>query len=511
MERVLSIFLLGLAACAPPPPRTIPRVVDGRVEEGEFISPFAYEWFVEGEVSAAKGNHDEAAIALETAKAAPSEDALLLVRLAEEYEMSGASRRADRALTAARRTDPTSARVLTAKGRIHEHRGEQDEAIRAFVEASELDPASDDAVLALADALRGRGLVLRANAVLIDYVRRQRNQPHEGVRRALLDLARSNADPEAFRRALSLAVGRNPRRAALQAAELAYQTGQPALATRLLEGSLGTNEGRGLWLRALIESGNRDLARDALARTPSHAVGGPVKHAELLLSVDARDLALEVLRSEDPTPQVLYLRGEAFLQQGDYVSAARALASVPPGSSTFEEARVALARSANAQRRSGAAAESLSIAPHESLEVRQELGALHVSQGELRRGLQLFDPKLPSDRASIAQLFEKAGRYDEAAAYYATVERDADEVPSVHARAAAERLMARGLTRAAATVLQHWTNAAPTDLYARVRLVEILLQLDDPAAEREGRSALPFIEDPRLREHLTRMLAEIDR
>lgn len=482
------------------------------MEQGEFISPFAYEWFVEAEISAAKGNHDDAAIALETAKAAPSEDALLMARLAEEYEMSGASRRADRALAAARRADPASARVLTAEGRIHEHRGELDDAIRAFVEASAIDPSSEEAVLALAETLRGRGLALRANEVLIGYVQRHRNHRHDGVRHALLDLARTHADAEALRRTLSLAVGRDPARAALLAAELAYETGQPALAARLLEGSLGTNRGLGLWLRSLVESGDRDLARNALARTPSRSVGGPVKHAELLLEVEARELALKVLQSEEPTPQVLYLRGRALLEQGEYVSAARALAAVPVGSSTFEDARLALAQSADARGRAGAAAESLSVTPVDAPEIRRKLAELQVSKGELRRGLRLFDPKRQRDRASIARLFEQAGHYQEAAAYYATVEPSADEAPSVHARAAAERLMSRGLTRSAATVLEHWTAAAPTDLHARVRLVEILLLLDESgAAKEEGQNALPFIEDPQLRVHLEALLARIDR
>lgn len=509
--RTLSIFLLGLAACAPPPPRTVPRVVDGRVEQGDFVSPFAYEWFIEGEMSAAKGRHDEAAIALETAKAAPSNDALLMARLAEEYERSGSSRRADRALSAARRADPNSARVYIAEGRILGDRGKHDEAIVAFNEARALDPNSDEAVIALADALRNRGLPLRADAVLIDYARRHGDPSHRGVHHVLIDLAHANGDAEGLARALSLAVGPDPERAAFQAAALAYETGQPALAARLLDGSLRTDEGRGLWLRAAIESGQREVARDALEETSSDTVGGAARHAELLLAVDARERALEVLQSERPTPEVQYLRGKALFDRGDYVSAARALAAVPSGSSTFEKARLTLADTVEAQARSGAAMETLSFAHAESREVRDRMAALHASHGSLRRGLQLFDPKKPSERASIARLFEAAGRYQEAAAYYATVEEDADEPPWVHARAAAERLMSRGLTRSAATMLEHWTRAAPHDVQARVRLVEIRMQLGDmEAAAKEGGETLPFVDDARLRVHLQGLLAEID-
>ncbi|MGB5311323.1 MAG: hypothetical protein WBN38_04580, partial [Polyangiales bacterium] len=69
MGRLGSILLLGLVACASSVPRTVPRVVDGRIEDSPAVSPYAYEWFIQGELQAAKGLHDEAAIAFENAAA----------------------------------------------------------------------------------------------------------------------------------------------------------------------------------------------------------------------------------------------------------------------------------------------------------------------------------------------------------------------------------------------------------------------------------------------------------
>ena len=97
---------LGLSACASSVPRTVPRIVDGEIERGPPVAPYAYEWFIEGERLAVQGRHDDAAIAFETATAAPTGDVLLVTRLAEEYELSGATRRADRALSSARRSFP---------------------------------------------------------------------------------------------------------------------------------------------------------------------------------------------------------------------------------------------------------------------------------------------------------------------------------------------------------------------------------------------------------------------
>ena len=83
--RLGSIVLIGLAACAASVPRTVPRVVEGRVEEGPVVSPYAYEWFIEGELQAAKGRHGEAAMAFESATAAPARDVLLTTRLADYF------------------------------------------------------------------------------------------------------------------------------------------------------------------------------------------------------------------------------------------------------------------------------------------------------------------------------------------------------------------------------------------------------------------------------------------
>ncbi|MEM7437225.1 MAG: tetratricopeptide repeat protein [Myxococcota bacterium] len=478
--------------------------MDGEIEHGAFVSAFAYEWFVEGEVAAAKGRHDESAIALETANASPSDDALLMARLAEEYEMSGASRRADRTLSVARRSDPQSARVWLAKGRIHMLRAEYDEAMRALVTASKRDPTSDEIAIALGRALRTQGLRLRANAVLIAYIERNYDTETEGARRVLLELARTDSDPQTLQRALALGASEDRDREAFLAAELAYKAGQPALAARLLDGALETPESRALWLRAAIRSGDRASARDFLVSTPSDALGGPAKHAAWLLELGEPTLALEVLQSETPSPRVVTLRGRALADRGDYVAATRALSGVPHGSSTYDGARLAFAESAKARIREGAAAEALSSAPSDSREVRFELAKLYLSQGDLKRGLRLFDPKRPSDRPAIARLFEEAGHSREASAYYATIDEQAPESAAVLARAAAERLMARGRYEPAAEVLRQWTASSPDDLYARARLIEILTLLDRSSeATAEAHALLPYIHHPALLKRVT--------
>jgi thioredoxin-like negative regulator of GroEL len=149
----------------------------------------------------------------------------------------------------------------------------------------------------------------------------------------------------------------------------------------------------------------------------------------------------------------------------------------------------------------------LSQAPHESLAVRKVLAQIYLEAGDLRAGLKLFDPKRPEERAVLAALFEQAGRFEEAAAYYANIKAVSADEPQLRARASAEQLASHGHHRGAIAVLERWTALAPDDLYARVRLVE-LLQAGDraEAAQKRGRRALEVIDDPLLLAHLIEVL-----
>ena len=261
VSRLGSIFLIAVAACASPSMRTVPRVVDGQIEHGPFVSPYAYEWFIEGEVSAVKGRHDEAAMAFETATAAPADDVVLMTRLAEEYELSGESRRADRTLSLAHRYYPDSARVALAEGRIQRSRGQDGEALSSFARAKELAPTWDEPVIAMAQMLTASGRRQRANAVLLEYAGTLLGAPSEHARRVLIDLARRTGDAEILEQVLSLDPSSTPSTRARDAGALALAAGRPALAARILAEALETPENVALWLRALVESGDGNEPR----------------------------------------------------------------------------------------------------------------------------------------------------------------------------------------------------------------------------------------------------------
>lgn len=504
-----AIVLLGLSACASPALRSVPRVVDGQVEQGAFVSPYAYEWFIEGEMSAAKGRHDEAALAFESAAAAPADDVLLMARLAEEYEFSGESRRADRTLAQAQRVYPRSPRIALAEGRIRRHRGHAMAALESFARAEDLAPSWDQPVVESAEMLIATGHRQRASALLLGRIETSPGTPSDYVLQVLLDLARQSGDAETLARTLSLDPSSTPNARAQEAGALALGTGRPALAARLLGEGLQTPENIKLWLRALIDSGEREAAAEFLRNVDSQRLGGPLEHADALLEVGEVAPALDLLKALEVSPRTELVKGRALLAQGDFVQAAAVLAEVPLGAASFEASRMALADCSLSVARPGAAAETLSQAPHASLPLREKLAQIYLEEGEVRAGLRLFDPKQDAERGALAALFERAGRFDEAAAYYATLRLPSTREPRLQARASAEQLAARGRLQDAVDVLEIWTNSAPDDLHARVRLVELrIAENEAEAAEKEGRVALGVIDDATLRAHLVAILSE---
>ncbi len=508
----MLVLLLGVTACASSPQRTVPRVVGGHVEDGPAVSPYAYEHFIEGEIEATKGRHEEAAMAFESANAAPPSDVVLLARLAEEHEISGAARRADRALAIARRNYPSSPRVSMAEGRILQHRGDLEGALNAFHRARSQAPTSAAPVLALANTLASRGHPRRASALLLEYLGTAPTNETQDARNALLSLARRNADAVTLSLALRFEPGETDASRARRAGALALRTGQPALAARLLEVALDDEKNVTLWLQALVQSGERQRAASFLASGSAARSTQIEDRAQALIRLREEERALELLAAAQRTPRVQYARGTAFLNRGDYVRAASTFADVPWGASSFEASRVALAACTAARGRPGAAAAALSTTPYASLAVRQTLARFYVESGDLRAALRLFDPKKPQERAELARVFEHAGQFEEAAAYYAAVTVTPSSAPRLRARASAEQLASRGLLQSAIAILEHWADAAPEDLYSRVRLVELLFAEGRGAeAEAEGNRARLVVDDPGLRMRLDALLAAIER
>ncbi|MEM7607469.1 MAG: hypothetical protein AAF411_19115, partial [Myxococcota bacterium] len=68
------IAALGLGACGA---RAYPvtRRMDGEERAGVYVSPHAYEWFIRGELAAARGDDEAAIAAYREARTGPVDDA----------------------------------------------------------------------------------------------------------------------------------------------------------------------------------------------------------------------------------------------------------------------------------------------------------------------------------------------------------------------------------------------------------------------------------------------------
>jgi thioredoxin-like negative regulator of GroEL len=311
-----------------------------------------------------------------------------------------------------------------------------------------------------------------------------------------------------YERALLLDPSSTAESRAEAAGALSLEAGRPAMAARILGRALDSPQNTELWIRALAQSGGRDQALSFLAESRSDQVEAEVWRAEWLVELGDAKRALNVLQAMSGSPRVELIRGEALTVRGEDANAAAVLAGIPFGASTFEASRLALVECSTTLGRAGASMEALSRSPHGSLSVRTKLAEFYLDEGELRAALRLFDPKHPKERALVARLFEEAGDFPEAAAYYASLSPSFTDGSPLAARASAERLVAHGHLEEAVSVLELWRAAAPDDLYARVRLVELLLaQNRGSDASREGHEALGVIEDQVLWAHLSDLLA----
>src|SRR5262249_28245241 len=153
----------------------------------------SYEWFIRGELLAARGEHAAAAEAYEAALSSADDDPYLLARLADARDLAGDSAGAAHALDTALEIDPESEAAWLQRGAIAERRDEVPAALAAYEHAQEAAPRNPDAPLALARVLRAQGSQERAVAVLERFAA-QSERGSAAALEARLELARARGD-----------------------------------------------------------------------------------------------------------------------------------------------------------------------------------------------------------------------------------------------------------------------------------------------------------------------------
>ncbi|MBZ0115812.1 MAG: tetratricopeptide repeat protein, partial [Sandaracinaceae bacterium] len=138
---------LTLAGCGDTQGWQVTRTVGGRVRTGPFVSPYAYEHFVRAELANIQGNLRAAELEYRRARTGPTDDPLLIARLADVVDRLGREAEALALLDQGEALDPSAEAVWMARGRIAERHGHSDLAIEAYARAAAVAPGSEQGAL----------------------------------------------------------------------------------------------------------------------------------------------------------------------------------------------------------------------------------------------------------------------------------------------------------------------------------------------------------------------------
>ena len=514
----LALGALGALLCAGcpagEPTLLIVRRVGGEQRTGTFVSPFAYEWFMRGELAAGAGDWPGAAEAFRMALAGPDEDPLVLARLADALDHAGDRAAADEALAEGERIDECPEAIWLVRGAIAERHDQRDTAIAAYTRAASCAPQSADGPLALAALLERAGQSARADAVLQDCVTRAGGHG-AGAARARLALALRGGDARAIADALETLGHVAPARgsdveAAVRATLSADDRGLAARLFDRLPRGLGDVA---LRARSLVRAGRSTEAEALLATGSPDAFGGLTETARLFLEVGradrAEELAAAALATTDE-PEAAVVLGRARLALGEYGGAVGPLARVRAGATAFVDARLALATALDGMGMPGLAREALArtLTTDDDVRVREALAAARLAAGDLDRALDALGTHDDvRSQVARARLLDRGGRPADAARAWASVSVDDPGLDApTRERVRAERWLARDDVQRGIATLRALVRSTPTDALARARLAELLQRTGDASgAAREATAARSL--DGQLRARLDALLA----
>jgi tetratricopeptide (TPR) repeat protein len=502
----------GTSACAgahPATGATVNRRIDGVRRPGRFVSPHSYEWFTRAELHFVRGEYAAAVDAYRQALVGPTDDSLVVARLAVALDRDGRREEALDLLEEALGDNPESEALWMARAEIAVRHDQPDRAIDAFERAEKAAPLSTDPPLGLARFLRKRDATERAVAVLERFERRA---AREGVdaSRVRLALAIDRGDALAAAHAARSLLRIEPESAAeiRRAARLAFESGNAALALRLVENLPRRSGDNPLLLQLLLRTGRVAAVEQLLAFADAESFGGLVQTARAWLAIGrpepARELAAAALSREERPPALL-VAADAESMMGRFEEAARLYARVPRGATAFAGARLGLARVLAASGLPRLAAEVLVDAALPDPVIARELAERRLAGGSLAGALSAFDAMdEPARTAGRARLLERAGRTGEAARLYQRLARHREGLQRPDAeRALAEQRAASGDLPAAIRILESLIARAPGEYLARIRLAELVARAGDRERAREqARALLPLVVETALRERL---------
>lgn len=343
---MMRLLLLSfVVACGGPTPYPVTRVIDGEEQEGVYVSPYAYEAFLEGELFYNRAQYDEAFEAYARARTGPRDDRFVVSRMVqcrlaqEEFEAAETLYQEAIAMSDGEGGPPSEALFLAgAEAAFHL---ENPVGFRArLLEAHKLsrDPshaaswACDVALSAENGSTIDPALSSSARASLSDMTRSQPSSLHARLEHAVLV-----RDDESLRSALesmssALLVSLRDRRF-----ELAERTlfSAPEIALRLAR-TLETARALELEVRALVELERLDEANAQIARS----LAGHEERTQLFALVGSDELAYSEGQSALPSdnPTFLLTLAQVASRLGHHHQALELLGQITTQDAEFEAA-----------------------------------------------------------------------------------------------------------------------------------------------------------------------------
>ncbi len=406
--RVLVCGLFALLGCAGTfdDSGTI-RVVDGERVLGRYVSPAAYQHYLQARLFALEGAHAEAARELRQALGADPDSPELHTLLARSYLELGQLDAAAGAVREALRCDHDAADALVVRAELEERRGELDAARASLEHAIRAEPAHEEAGLRMAELSVRRGD--RAEA-LRWLVRTAAERPNDRALRyeivGLYEELGRTADAEAALRRLC-AEDPGDVDARLRLGRLFERTGRVELAVTTLRGAFDmaddvVDTGEAL-VEALVDAGQLPAARDVVDVVEDRASRSDVEQrlrvSALLRRVGrperARAVLLEVLERKPAQASARVRLAELLAEAGELAPALAELDRVPldapEGPGAVRQAALLLVRRGRGEEAGARVERALAEARRRKLVTVERLvlvvGEVYERRGDVGRAL----------------------------------------------------------------------------------------------------------------------------
>jgi tetratricopeptide (TPR) repeat protein len=437
--RVFHRFILGaalLSGCAgripEPPSPTMVRSFQGTLVPGYYVSPAAYQHYIEAQLLSNEGRAEEAAEELRHALASDGASAYLRTRLAEELLALGRVDEAREEVEAALHLDPEFPEAFVDLARVRLRLSDQGGAESALHHALELDRSCEDAYIALAGLYHDRGQDARVEQMWQQLAREVPSSvsAHYALGRAAASHDDEKGAEQHWKKALELDPGLQDARLGL--AQLYQGQGRTAEAAALYgeayerSGDLKIAE---MLVKLDMAQGRERQARELCDRLDDE---GGVPERRLLIGwlrltarQQPRALAIaDDLLQKGESPAARLLAGAALDEQGRADEALAQLRKVPVSAGEYAASQERIGRLLRDSGRYREATELLTraIAQVNGDSLQQLLAEVHERAGDSAAGIHVLEAALQKRPLSASLALALGGAYQRAGQWQKAVE-----------------------------------------------------------------------------------------